>query len=78
MNREQKELYEKFMNTALPKHDLTKEEMFHAGCMALRQELERFINEKLDGERGDLFSMGQDDGLRWIKDHLAFIFDASY
>lgn len=79
MNKEQKELYKNFMNTPLAKAGgLSKEEMFHAGCLALRDELEKFIDDKLQGERGDAFSMGQDDGLRWIKDHLKFIFDKSF
>jgi hypothetical protein len=74
-----KDLYAAFMQTPLAKlSDLSGEEMFHAGCVALKEELEKFIAQKLQGEehRTDLFSKGQDDGLRWIKDHLHFIFSA--
>lgn len=79
MNKEQRELYRRFMDTPLAKAgSLSKEEMFHAGCLTLREELDRFINEQLRGERGDLFSEGQDDGLLWIKDHLRFIFDKGF
>lgn len=57
---------------------LTHEEMFHAGCMTLREELDTFIDDKLNpGGRG-AFAKGQDDGLRWVKDHLRFIFDKSF
>jgi len=79
MNKEQKELYRSFMRTPLAKAGkLSLEEMFHAGCLTLRQELDKFIDDKLEGERGDLFSKGQDDGLQWIKDHLRFIFDKGF
>lgn len=79
MNKEQKELFKRFMSTPLATAGrLSGEEMFHAGCLALRAELDSFIDDKLQGERGDAFSMGQDDGLRWIKDHLKFIFDKSF
>jgi len=57
---------------------LSGEEMFHAGCLTLREELDNFINDQLKGERGDAFSQGQDDGLLWVKDHLQFIFDKSF
>lgn len=76
MNKEQKELYKSFMATPLARAGkLSSEEMFHAGCLTLREELENFIDEKLEGERGDKFSEGQDDGLMWIRDHLRFVFD---
>lgn len=79
MNKEQKELYKKFMSTPLAKAGkLSGEEMFHAGCLTLRKELDSFINHNLKGERGDAFSQGQDDGLRWVQDHLRFIFDKSF
>ena len=79
MNKEQKKLYQSFMETPLAKiSKLSPEEMFHAGCLSLRNELESFIDDKLKGERGDAFSQGQDDGLRWIKDHLRFIFDKGF
>jgi hypothetical protein len=76
VNKEQKRLYISFMSTPLAKATkLSSEEMFHAGCLTLRAELENFIDEKLEGERGDRFSEGQDDGLRWVRDHLRFVFD---
>lgn len=79
VNKEQKELYKRFMATPLAKTGkLSGEEMFHAGCLTLREELDRFIDDNLEGERGDAFSKGQDDGLRWVKDHLQFIFDKSF
>jgi hypothetical protein len=79
VNKEQKELYKRFMTTPLAKGGkLSKEEMFHAGCLTLRAELENFIDDKLKGERGDAFSRGQDDGLRWVRDHLRFIFDKGF
>jgi hypothetical protein len=79
MNKEQKRLYKSFMETPLAKSGkLSNEEMFHAGCLTLRLELENFIDDKLKGERGDAFSLGQDDGLRWVKDHLRFIFDKGF
>jgi hypothetical protein len=79
MNKEQKKLYKSFMETPLAKNGkLSHEEMFHAGCLALRAEIESFIADKLKGERGDAFSQGQDDGLQWVKDHLRFIFDKGF
>ena len=79
MNKEQKKLYKSFMETPLAKSaKLSSEEMFHAGCLTLRNELDAFITDKLKGERGDAFSQGQDDGLRWVKDHLRFIFDKNF
>lgn len=79
MNKEQEKLYEGFVETLSEKNiELSLEEMFHAGCLALRQEIENFINDKLKGERGDAFSQGQDDGLRWVRDHLSFIFDKGF
>jgi len=79
MNKEQKKLYKSFMETPLAKSGkLSSEEMFHAGCLTLRAELDAFITDKLKGERGDAFSQGQDDGLRWVKDHLRFIFDKNF
>lgn len=79
VNKEQKKLYRDFMATPLAtsKH-LSGESMFYAGCLAVRQEIERFIDDKLCGERGDAFSLGQDDGLRWVKDHLQFLFDKDF
>jgi hypothetical protein len=79
MNEEQKKLYQSFMDTPLARSvRLSPEEMFHAGCLALRQELEIFIDDKLKGKRGDAFSEGQDDGLQWVRDHLRFIFDKGF
>jgi hypothetical protein len=79
MNDEQKNLYRSFMETPLAKSmELSPEEMFHAGCLALRRELDIFIDDKLKGERGDAFSQGQDDGLQWVRDHLRFIFDKDF
>lgn len=79
VNKEQKELYKRFMSTPLAKSGkLSGEEMFHAGCLTLRAELENFIDDKLKGERGDAFSRGQDDGLRWVRDHLRYIFDKGF
>jgi len=79
MNEEQKKLYISFMETPLAKSgNLSHEEMFHAGCLALRAELESFIDDKLKGERVGAFSEGQDDGLQWVKDHLRFIFDKDF
>lgn len=44
--------------------------VFEAGAISLRRHLEYFIMHQLRGERGDAFSMGQDDGLRWVLDEL--------
>lgn len=77
MNEEQKELFSRFLSTVGDERMLAMEDIFYAGCSALRIQIERFINDKLQGERGDAFSMGQDDGLRWVLDHLRFIFDES-
>jgi hypothetical protein len=46
---------------------------FELGISVLRQEIESFIKEQTKGDRGDAFSMGQDDGLQWILDHMEFI-----
>lgn len=46
---------------------------FELGISVLRKEIEGFIKEQTKGERGDAFSMGQDDGLIWILDHMNFI-----
>ena len=79
MNKEQKALYKDFMATPLAKTgQLSKEEMFHAGCLALRAELDKFISQQLEGKRDNAFGKGQDDGLRWVQDHLRFIFDKSF
>lgn len=79
MNKEQRALYKDFMQTPLAKAgQLSKEEMFHAGCLALRSEIDKFINQQLEGERDGAFGKGQDDGLRWVQDHLRFIFDKSF
>jgi hypothetical protein len=52
----------------------TNEQYFFMGAFALRQEIEAFIHEKLQGERISNFDRGQDDGLRWVLDHLEYIF----
>lgn len=68
----------KFYERLRKAKELKVEELFYNGALALREELDMFIDEQLKGERGDAFSQGQDDGLRWIKDHLAFIFDEKF
>lgn len=70
MNRGAKALYDKYGFRS--KHD---KKSFEHGTMALKKEIEDFIQDKLKGQRGDAFSMGQDDGLQWVLDHLQFIFD---
>lgn len=47
---------------------------FEIGVIALKKELEGFINGQLKGERKTAFAKGQDDGLRWVLDHLSFMF----
>jgi hypothetical protein len=46
---------------------------FMMGVFALKREIDDFIADKLGGERSDVFSKGQDDGLRWVQDHLEYI-----
>lgn len=53
------------------------EQSFTFGAFALKLEIEDFINQRLQGERHGEFQMGQDDGLRWVLDHLEFIFKPS-
>lgn len=53
------------------------EQAFAFGAFALKLEIEEFINQRLQGERHGEFQMGQDDGLRWVLDHLEFIFEPS-
>jgi hypothetical protein len=69
MNRGAKALYDKYAFRS--KHDKTS---FEQGTLALKAEIEAFIDGQLKGERGDAFSMGQDDGLRWVNDHLRYLF----
>jgi len=69
MNRGAKALYDKYAFRS--KDDKAS---FEKGVMALKAEIEEFIEGQLKGERGDAFSMGQDDGLRWVNDHLRFLF----
>lgn len=69
MNRGAKALYDKYAFRS--KHD---KKSFEQGAMALKAEIEEFIEGQLKGERGDAFSMGQDDGLRWVLDHLRYLF----
>jgi hypothetical protein len=69
MNRGAKALYDKYAFRS--KHDKAS---FEQGAIALKAEIEEFIEGQLKGTRGDAFSMGQDDGLRWVNDHLRFLF----
>lgn len=69
MNRGAKALYDKYAFRS--KHD---KKSFEHGALALKSEMEEFINGQLKGVRGDAFSIGQDDGLRWVLDHLEFLF----
>lgn len=70
MKRGAKALYDKYAFRS--KHD---KESFEQGVTALKSEIESFIKEQMKGVRGDAFSMGQDDGLQWVLDHLQFIFN---
>lgn len=70
MNRGAKALYDKYGYRS--KDDKAS---FEKGTMALKAEIEEFIQTQLKGVRGDAFSMGQDDGLRWVLDHLRFLFN---
>ncbi len=70
MNRGAKALYDKYGYRS--KDDKAS---FEKGAMALKAEIEQFIDGQLKGVRGDAFSMGQDDGLRWVCDHLRFLFN---
>lgn len=67
-------LIQKHLGTS--KHMEIDEQSFTFGAFALKLELQEFINDKLKGEdhRRDEFCRGQDDGLRWVLDHLEFIF----
>ena len=49
--------------------------VFEAGALAIRRHLEYWISNQLRGERGDAFSLGQDDGLRWVLDELEALFN---
>lgn len=69
MNRGAKALYDKY---GFRSKDNKKS--FEHGAIALKKEIEEFIEGQLKGERGDAFSMGQDDGLQWVLDHLRFLF----
>jgi len=69
MNRGAKALYDKYGYRS--KDD---KKSFEQGALALKAEIEAFIDGQLKGERGDAFSMGQDDGLRWVLDHLQYLF----
>ena len=74
-----KKLYKEFMATPLAQTgQLSREDMFHVGCTALRDEIMRFIDDNLESENESAlgqFSMGQNDGLRWVKDHLEFLWE---
>jgi len=70
MNRGAKSLYDKYAFRS--KHDKNS---FECGATSLKKEIEEWIKEQMKGKRGDAFSMGQDDGLQWVLDHLRFIFD---
>lgn len=70
MKRGAKALYDKYAFRS--RHD---KESFEQGVMALKSEIEVFIKEQMKGVRGDAFSMGQDDGLQWVLDHIQFIFN---
>lgn len=69
MNRGAKALYDKYGFRS--KHD---KKSFEQGAIALKKEIEEFIQGQLKGDRGDAFSMGQDDGLQWVLDHLGYLF----
>lgn len=58
-------------------HNQIDEQSFFFGAFVLKLELEDFINSQLQGERMGEFDMGQDDGLRWVLDHLRYIFKES-
>ena len=70
MNRGAKALYDKYAFRS--KHDKAS---FEQGAIALKAEIEDFIQGQLKGTRGDAFSMGQDDGLQWVLGHLQFLFN---
>lgn len=70
MNRGAKALYDKYGYRS--KDDKAS---FEKGTMALKAEIEQFIEGQLKGVRGDAFSVGQDDGLRWVLDHIRFLFN---
>lgn len=74
MKNELRYLYEDFMNTPLAQLGvLTHEDMFYAGCAAMKQELDRFIEFNTTNEGKGLFVQGQNDGLLWVKDHVEFL-----
>lgn len=49
------------------------EQSFALGVMALKKEIEHFVENNLKGKRHSDFAEGQDDGLRWVLDHLHYI-----
>lgn len=67
-------LIEKHLGTS--KHMQVDEQSFVFGAFALKLEIEEFIKDRLKGaeHRNGEFCRGQDDGLRWVLDHLEFIF----
>lgn len=68
----------KLIDTHLGNGVIIDEQSFSFGAYALKKELETFITKTLEGERTSEFNRGQDDGLRWVLDHLQFIFDKGF
>jgi hypothetical protein len=53
--------------------DASAEELVRIGAEGVIGLLISFIQKNIQGDRGDVFSKGQDDGLRWVLDHIAYI-----
>jgi len=68
-------LIDKHLGTS--KYAVIDEQSFAFGAFALKLEIEDFVSQMTQGERHGEFQMGQDDGLRWVLDHLEFIFEPS-
>ena len=49
------------------------EELIREGAEGVISLLIGFIQRNLSGDRGDTFSKGQDDGLRWVLDEINYI-----
>lgn len=52
---------------------IVPEDLVRKGAEGVISLLIGFIQKNLSGDRGDTFSKGQDDGLRWVLDEINYI-----